>query len=62
MMNLSRGVPQRREKCFGNGVKNLSGSADVPKLLSLINAEKKMPFRQRADFQIQGKSNTIRLR
>lgn len=26
------GVPQRREKRFGNGVKNLSGSADIPKL------------------------------
>jgi hypothetical protein len=33
-----------------NGVKNLSGSGDVPKLLSLINAEKEMPYRQRADF------------
>ena len=25
------GVPQRRERWFGNGVKNLSGSIDVPK-------------------------------
>jgi len=28
------GVPQRREKGLGNGVKNLSGSADIPKLPS----------------------------
>jgi hypothetical protein len=28
-----RGVPHRREKRFGNGVKNLSGSADIPKVL-----------------------------
>ncbi len=30
------GVPQRREKGLGNGVKNLSGSADIPKLASLF--------------------------
>ena len=29
-LDISRGVPQRREKRFGNGVKNLSGSADFP--------------------------------
>jgi hypothetical protein len=32
------GVPQRREKGLGNGVKNLSGSADIPKLSSLFIA------------------------
>jgi hypothetical protein len=36
-LNFSRGVPQRREKRFGNGVKNLSGSADIPKRLIIIN-------------------------
>jgi hypothetical protein len=40
--NLSRGVPQRREKCFGNGVKNLSGSAAIPKLLNVIAPEEGM--------------------
>jgi len=33
---LACGVPQRREKCLGNGVKNLSGSADIPKSLIMI--------------------------
>jgi ornithine cyclodeaminase/alanine dehydrogenase len=28
---LKRGVPQRREERLGNGVKNLSGSAEIPK-------------------------------
>jgi hypothetical protein len=36
------GVPQRREKRFGNGVKNLSGSADIPKFLIIIIAKKGM--------------------
>jgi hypothetical protein len=27
------GVPQRREKRFGNGVKNLSGSVDISEWL-----------------------------
>jgi len=36
------GVPQRREKRFGNGVKNLSGSADIPNLLIIIIIEKQM--------------------
>jgi len=31
--DMSRGVPQRREKRLGNGVKNLSGSTDIPELL-----------------------------
>jgi hypothetical protein len=38
-LDLSRGVPQRREKRFGNGVKNLSGSADIPKWLIVIIIE-----------------------
>jgi hypothetical protein len=41
-LNISRGVPQRREKRFGNGVKNLSGSADIPKFLIIIIAKKEM--------------------
>jgi hypothetical protein len=35
-VNQTRGVPQRREKGLGNGVKNLSGSADIPKLSNLF--------------------------
>jgi hypothetical protein len=31
-VNLICGVPQRQKKCFGNGVKNLSGSGHIPKL------------------------------
>jgi hypothetical protein len=31
------GVPQRREKRFGNGVKNLSGSAEIPNRLILLD-------------------------
>jgi hypothetical protein len=34
--NMSCGVPQRREKRLGNGVKNLSGSADLPEWLMVI--------------------------
>jgi len=41
-LDISRGVPQRREKRLGNGVKNLSGSADIPKLLILIITKKEM--------------------
>jgi hypothetical protein len=39
-LDISCGVPHRREKRFGNGVKNLSGSADIPKLLIIFIAEK----------------------
>jgi len=41
-MNLSCGVPQRREKRLGNGVKNLSGSADIPKWRIMIITAKEM--------------------
>src|SRR4030042_873185 len=39
------GVPQRREKRFGNGVKNLSGSDDIPKLpiKGSVNDDEKRP-------------------
>jgi hypothetical protein len=32
-VNQTRGVPQRREKSRENGVKNLSGSVDIAKLV-----------------------------
>jgi hypothetical protein len=38
----ARGVPQRREKRFGNGVKNLSGSADIPKVSNMSIIQKEM--------------------
>jgi len=41
-LSISRGVPQRREKRFGNGVKNLSGSVNIPKSLIMIITEKEM--------------------
>jgi hypothetical protein len=41
-LDISRGVPHRREIRFGNGVKNLSGSADIPKLIIIIIAKKNM--------------------
>jgi len=41
--HLKRGVPHRREKRLGNGVKNLSGSVDIPKFLIVIVTEKEKP-------------------
>jgi hypothetical protein len=38
--DMSCGVPQRREKRFGNGVKNLSGSADLPEWLAMEPAKR----------------------
>jgi ornithine cyclodeaminase/alanine dehydrogenase-like protein (mu-crystallin family) len=35
--NLKRGVPQRREKRLGNGVKNLSGSGDIPRFFRYLS-------------------------
>jgi len=41
--DMSCGVPQRREKRFGNGVKNLSGSADLPEWLAMEPAKRGSP-------------------
>jgi hypothetical protein len=41
-LDIACGVPQRREKRFGNGVKNMSGSVDIPKSLIMIITEKEM--------------------
>jgi hypothetical protein len=38
-LSISCGVPQRREKRLGNGVKNLSGSADLPEWLVITTED-----------------------
>jgi hypothetical protein len=48
------GVPQRREKRFGNGVKNLSGSADIPKLSNIFITRKEMLTRPSAELTMKG--------
>jgi hypothetical protein len=42
--DMSCGVPQRREKRFGNGVKNLSGSADLPEWLVMEPAKRRLAW------------------